>query len=243
MNITIVNYILILLILFIFHICDVFWSRIKIKSNCDNYIIYKKILYSNVKNELKSGDLIFFDHNLTSIPIRTLSHRQFSHMGIVIKINGILYSYELNTDDLKYDMFDNKYNVKLVPLYKRLSNYCGDVFIASLKQTLSKEQEQFFISIINNKRYVFLPPFKIFIAFLLNSNYIYKNEKICTEFIAEILDELQITNNIKKSKKKDLANDIINLSNGNIYYNPIHIIIDDLIIKNLDFTEYKYYNQ
>ena len=140
-------------------------------------------------------------------------------------------------------MFDNKYNVKLVPLYKRLSNYCGDVFIASLKQKLSKEKEQHLISTINNKQYKFLSPFKIFISFLLNSNYIYKNEKICTEFIAEILDDLQITNNIKNSKKKDLTKNIINLSNGDIYYNPIHIIIDDFIIKNLDFTEYKYYNQ
>jgi hypothetical protein len=243
MNINTINYILIVLIFFIFYICNCFWSRIKIRSKCNNYKLYKKILYSNLQKELKSGDLLFYDHNLTSVPIRTFSHRQFSHIGIIIKINGILYSYEMDTDDLKYDMFNNKYNVKLSPLNKRLSNYCGDIFISSLKQPLSKEKEQYFISSINKKRYKFLSNFKLCLAFLSNSNYIYENEKICTEFVAEILDDLEITDNISSSKKPELTNNIINLSNGSIYHNPIHIIMDELIIKSLDFTDYKYYNQ
>lgn len=243
MNITIINSILILLILFIFYIFNIFWKRINVKKDCNNYKLYKKILYSNAKKELKSGDLIFFDHNLTTIPVRTFGHKQFSHIGIVIKINGILYSYELHSTDLKYDIFDNKYNVKLVPLYKRISNYSGDMFIASLKQELSKEKDEYFISTVNTKQYNFLSFFKVCLSFLLNYSYIHKHEKICTEFIAEILDDLQITYNIKGSKKSELSTNIINLSKNGIYHNPIHIIIDDFIIKNLDFTDYKYYNQ
>lgn len=243
MNITIINYILILIIFSIFYVCNCFWVRIKTKNKCDNYKLYKKILYSNAQKELKSGDLLFFDHNLTSVPIRTFSHKQFSHIGIIIKINGILYSYELYPDNLKYDIFNNKYNIKLSPLSKRISNYCGDVFISSLKQSLSTEKEQYFISSINKKQYNFLSTFKVCLAFLSNSNYIYENEKICNEFIAEILDNLEITDNISSSKKPELTNNIINLSNGSIYHHPIHIIIDEFIIKNLDFTDYKYYNQ
>ena len=243
MNIAVINYILILTILFIFYICKIFWERINIKKECSNFKIYKKILYSNAQKELKSGDLIFFDHNLSTITVRTFGHTQFSHIGIVIKINGILYSYELHNTDLKYDIFDNKHNVKLVPLSKRISNYCGDVFISPLKQELSKEKNQYFISMINTKQYKFLSFFKVCLSFLLNVSYIHKNEKICTEFVAEILDNLKITDDIKKSRKSELHTNIINLSKNGVYHNPIHIIMDEFIIKNLDFTDYEYYNQ
>lgn len=63
---------------------------------------------------------------------------------------------------------------------------------------------------------------------------------LCNEFIAYILDELQITNNLSKSNKRDLHKNIIELSNSNLYSNPVHIIIDNLIIKNLYNYNYKY---
>lgn len=239
MSITILNCILLLLILFIFYISNRFIKHIKKPEGCNDYKIYKKILYSNIKNDIKTGDLLFFDHNLLSIYERTFGHRQFSHIGIVVKINGILYSYDINPKIVKYNIFNNMDNISLVPLYERISNYCGDVFLVSLKNKLDAAIENDFISKINKTQYKYLSKYKIIFSFLFNSRFIYKNEKICSEFIAEILDELKITNNIQKSKKEELTSNIINLSNINLYYNPIHIILDDLIIKNLDYNNYK----
>ena len=172
--------------------------NIKKDDVCNNYKIYKKILYSDIENNIKSGDLLLFDHNLTSIHERTFAHRQFSHIGIVIKNNGILYSYDMNPDNLQYDILNNEYGNKLVPLYERISNYYGDVFIASLKNKLNKQQEDYLISRIKKNKYAFLSNFKIVLSFLFDSRNNYKNEKICSEFIAELLDKLKITNNIKK---------------------------------------------
>ena len=66
------------------------------------------------------------------------------------------------------------------------------------------------------------------------------NEMTCIEYIAYILDKLKITYNLSKSNKKDLSNNIIELSNSELYYNPVHVIIDNLIIKNLYNYNYKY---
>lgn len=242
MSITVINIILIILILFIFYIFDCYMIHIKKPNDCNEYKIYKKILYSDIEKEIKSGDLILFDHNLASVHERTFGHLQFSHLGIVIKMNSLLYIYEINSNRVQSDILNNEYDVKLTPLYERISNYCGDFFISSLKTKLTKDHEDYLISSIKHKQYKYLPFFKIFISFLSNSQKIHKNDKICSEFIAEILDELKVTNNINKTKKADLMNEIVNLSNGEIYYNPIHIILDELVIKDLNSTNYKLIN-
>ena len=240
MDIIILNFILILLIIFIFYIGNCYIININKEYTCENYKIYKKILYSNIKNELKTGDLLFFDHNLTFIHERTFGHQQFAHVGMVVKINNELYSYEISPEYIEQNILDSNYGVKLIPLYECINNYAGNVFIVSLKNKLSLDKENIIISQINNKKYHYLSDYKIFLLYLLNSRYIYKNEMVCSEFIAKILDDVEITNNISKSKKKELTTNVINLSNSNIYHNPIHIILDDLIIKNLNSTDYKF---
>lgn len=236
----IINYILFIIIILLFYIII---SFIPISDDtCKAYKLYKKILYTDVLSQVKSGDLVFFDHNITSIYERRFGHSQFSHIGIVIEINNKPYICDLNPEDI---FINNKQiiskGLNIIPLYNRIYNYNGYVYIASLKNELDDIQKQKLISIINEKKRIdFLSTSKLVYSYITNSKYVYENEMLCNEFIAYILDELQITNNLLYSNKKDLSNNIIQLSNSNLYYKPVHIIIDNLIIKNLYNDNYKY---
>ena len=238
MNIIIINYILFIIIIFIIYIFKCF--NITLDDNCKSYKIYKKILYSNVISQVKSGDLVFFDNTLTSIYERTFGHPQFSHIGIIVEINNEIYISDCNPDDvfINNKKIINK-GLNLVPFYDRIYNYNGYVYISSLKHPLTIIQKQKLNHILN-KNIDFLSTFKIVTSYIFNVNYIYMNEMTCIEYIAYILDKLKITYNLSKSNKKDLSNNIIELSNSELYYNPVHVIIDNLIIKNLYNYNYKY---
>lgn len=238
MNIIIINYILFITILLIFYMFMCF--NISLDNNCKSYKIYKKILYSDIISEVKSGDLVFFDHTLTSIYERSFGHPQFSHIGIIVEINKEIYICDLNHDNI---FINNKKIIKkginIVPFYDRIYNYNGYVYISSLNKTLNENQIKKLKIIIDNN-IDFLSTYKILYSYIRNTNYIHKNEMLCNEFIAYILDELQITNNLSKSTKKELSKNIIELSNSDLYSNPVHIIIDNLIIKNLYNYNYNY---
>ena len=238
MNIIIINYILFIIIIFIIYIFKCF--NITLDDNCKSYKIYKKILYSNIISQVKSGDLVFFDNTLTSIYERTFGHPQFSHIGIIVEINNEIYISDCNPDDvfINNKKIINK-GLNLVPFYDRIYNYNGYVYISSLKHPLTIIQKQKLNHILN-KNIDFLSTFKIVTSYIFNVNYIYMNEMTCIEYIAYILDKLKITYNLSKSNKKDLSNNIIELSNSELYYNPVHVIIDNLIIKNLYNYNYKY---
>lgn len=228
MNILLLNYILFILIVLLCYIFSLF--NVKFHDTCKKYKLYKKILYSNIINQCKAGDLIFFDHTLTSIYERSFGHPQFSHIGLITEINKKYYICDLNP---KNDISSNiKMGINLIPIYDRIYNYNGYVYISSLKNKLNNIQ----LVKLNNmiqKNINFLSTFKIINSYIYNTNIIYDNEMTCIEFTAYILDNLGITNNISKSKKKDLFKNIINLSNSDLYSNPVQIIIDNLIIKNL----------
>ena len=238
MNIIIINYILFIIIILIIYIFKCF--NITLDDNCKSYKIYKKILYSNIISQVKSGDLVFFDNTLTSIYERTFGHPQFSHIGIIVEINNEIYISDCNPDDvfINNKKIINK-GLNLVPFYDRIYNYNGYVYISSLKHPLTIIQKQKLNHILN-KNIDFLSTFKIVTSYIFNVNYIYMNEMTCIEYIAYILDKLKITYNLSKSNKKDLSNNIIELSNSELYYNPVHVIIDNLIIKNLYNYNYKY---
>ena len=130
-NITILNCILILLIIFIFYVFSLF--HVDIDNTCNGYRIYKKILYSDIIKQVKSGDLVFFDNELVTIYERTFGHTQFSHVGIIIELDNIFYVYDMNpTNVFMKDKLVVKSGVNLIPLYDRIYNYNGHVFICSL---------------------------------------------------------------------------------------------------------------
>ena len=221
MNIIFLNYILFIIIILIFYIFK--RSYISLDNDCNSYKIYKKILYSDIISQVKSGDLIFFDHTLASIYERSFGHPQFSHIGIIIEINKEIYIC-----DIKCYHKNKIKSINLVPIYEKIYNFNGYVYIVSLKTSLNKNQLTKLKTIIDTNNINYSSKYKIIYNIW------------CNEFIAYILDELQITNNLSKSTKTELSKNIINLSNSDLYYNPVHIIIDNLIIKKLYNNNYNY---
>ena len=135
---------------------------------------------------------------------------------------------------VKGNILDEQYNVSLSPIDVRFNNYYGDVFISSLKNKLTIEKENYLISLVNTNKFIYPKMDLGLLLFLFNYNNLYKNKRICSDFIAEILDKLDISNGIQKSKKKKVAKNIINLTDGEIYDSPIHIIMDKSIVKDLN---------
>lgn len=229
-----VNIICIIVLVFISYIASEYKYYSSHNDKCGDYKVYKKILYSQVESDIKTGDLIFFDHNLSSIHERTFGNRQFSHVGIIIIINNVPHVYEMCPYDVEFDKLHNSSSVKLAPLYNRILNYAGDSFLVSLTYAINKYKEYEILSNINNRKYSYLSDHKILLSFLINSTAPDRHSKICSEFVAEILDALEITVDMSYSKKKNITQRIIDLSNGKLYRNPVHIIMDELMVTDLN---------
>ena len=198
-----------------------------INKTCNNYQLYKKILYNNAKHSIKNGDLVLFNSNTHNLITRTFGNSTFSHIGIIIKINNVLNVLELVKDDFVYPGNNRYSGIIVTPLYDRITYYNGNVSIASLKQKLTNKQITQLHNFIN-KKYVFT---KYQLSSLIMSN---NNERFCSEFIAEILNELNISSIPIKQYKIYLQTAIVNLCNNTIYKYPVHIISEHTLLNNID---------
>lgn len=198
--------------------------------SCKDLKIFKKILLSDTIKNIKEGDLILFSSNRYNIITRTFGNDIFSHIGIVVKKNDKFYIYEMVEKDYMYPKTDYVKNVSFSPIEERIKNYHGSVFISSLKYNLSENQ----INKLNKfteKEFNFIKRWKM--PFIMHFSSMSINERFCSELIADILNELDISDIPIKSKKIKIQTNIINLCNDIIYYKPIHIIPDNLLIKEI----------
>ena len=62
------------------------------------------------------------------------------------------------------------------------------------------------------------------------------NERFCSEYISEILHNINISSIPYNSKKIKLQTAIINLCNNTIYKNPVQIIHENLLINNINLN-------
>lgn len=183
--------------------------------SCGDYPIYNKILYTNLLNDFKSGDLLLFSNTRCNMITRTIGNPYFSHIGIIINISNELYSLELVYKDLIYPKQPRKQNIIIEPLYDRIKNYSGYVFYCKLMNNISIENENKLFEISKKE-----------IKFSLLNN--------CGYFIAKILEDINIAKNITTWKFWNIHNNIINLCNDTIYASPILIISDNLFIQNIN---------
>jgi hypothetical protein len=230
----IITYILIcILILLIYILCRYHKYEFK-EYTCKDSNIYKKILYSNIKDHIKTGDLLLYSHNYADLDTRVFGDRKFSHIGIAVKIDNKLYSYDIEGHDLVINgKIYFKKGINLTPLSKRIKMYDGDTYIARLKQKLNEDQLNMFKQFILTTHYKYMSEYKIFLSYLFSSNKLLNNERFCNEFVAEILDNLNISNIPIKSAKEFISLEILKLTNNDIYLNPVHIIHDELLINNI----------
>ena len=214
------SFIIICLISFIYYL-------FKPSSNkCNDYRLYKKILYNNVKHDIKSGDLLLFSHSHYNVFTRTFGNPIFSHLGIVVKINNKLNVVEMVNADYIYPGNQQHSNLLITPLYDRITYYSGDVSIASLNQELSIEQT-IKLNQLANKKYTFVTSWINHLVFHE------KDIRFCSEFIAEILDKLNISSIPYNQYKMYMQTAIVNLCNDTIFKYPVQIISENRLLKSI----------
>lgn len=239
----IILYILILTLLLQLYIIIIYNIFKTDHYNCKYNKIYKKILLSDLYPYFKTGDLLFFSFNDVDIKSRGFFNNRFSHMAMIYENNGNLYTLEMNYIDL-ISSYNNKIykNFNIMPLDERIQNYSGTVYYSSLLKELTLDQKNKLDYIINNaQNYKYSSASNLLLKFLLCSNKVDNKEIFCSEFIAELLHELDISSSPYKSIKFRLSDNIVNLTNNIIYTNPILILVDKLMIKDLKDSNYLTY--
>lgn len=235
--------ILLLIILLISYLIIIFNLYKTDYNDNNNYRVYKKILYSNLKPYLKSGDLLFFSSTNASIKTRSWINSRFAHVGMIIKINNKLYVIELvGNDEIRPLQPSPISGIIVNPLFTRIVNYSGSVYYSSLNLNLSKEKEQQLKEYIKySDKYKYNETKKILYSLLTHSKKLDTYNRFCTEFIAEILDNLDISSKPLNSSKLNLPNEIFKLTDGKIYTNPIHILCDGLMVNKVSEGSYMTY--
>jgi hypothetical protein len=234
------------IIIFIFFVIILFLSFIIYlfipnKIECYDLKIYKKILLSKALINIKEGDLVLFSSNRHNLITRTIGNDTFSHIGIVIQnpnyyndINNKYNIYEMVKSDIIKPNTDRIKNIVISNLEDRILNYNGNVYIASLIKPLNDIQ-LYKLNQFIKKDFKFSTNTDV--IFNLFSNKLSNNRRFCSELIADLLSYINVSNKPIKSKKYNLQDEIINLCNDIIYYKPIHIIPDKLLIDRIDYKD------
>lgn len=194
--------------------------------------IYKYITYNNLKSTIKSGDLLLFSYLQYQYITRSVGHPAFSHMAIVIKYNDQLYSLELVGGEILYPYTIPKIGLIFHPLEDRIKYYNGYVYHASLLNPLSLEKEKELYKYINKPYKIASNPVTFLFSLFTNPK---SYNKVCSQFILHILENLNIINKINPYKFWNYNRKLVKLCNDKIYSQPIQIISDDLLINNVEY--------
>lgn len=215
-------------IIYLFILCYI----VSLENN--NRYIYKYITYNDIKSDLKSGDLLLFSNQQFTLVPRILGDLTFSHVALIVKKDYELYSLEIVDNDIIYRNKNKMDGVIIVPLKDRLLNYSGYIYVASLVKPLTLlQQEKLYKFNISNCRFLkWTDLYNFFYIFSKESNI-----KMCSQFIVNILEELEIITNNNPYYFWKYYQILINLCNDNIYKHPVFIIPNDLIIKKLSYNK------
>lgn len=213
----------------LFFIFILYWI-LYLESNDDNKYIYQYITYNNVKSDLKSGDLLLFSNQTYTLIPRIIGHPTFSHIGLVVQKDNELYSLEIVDNAWIYRKKKKMDGIIVVPLKDRIKNYCGSIYVASLIKPLSSSQQNILYNyhVPNCKFLKWKDLYKFFSIFDKRSNI-----KMCSQFIVNILEELNIIKNDNPYHFWKYHQQLIDLCNDSIYTHPLLIISNDLLIKQL----------
>ncbi len=156
--------------------------------------------YTNIRDELDTGDLVFFSSDdYYSRCIRKLGNCIFSHVGFVIKLDGIIFILECDLD-ASYDFLLKKElnkGVHLIQLDEKIHDYEGIIF--GYKKL---EKGNFSIDklkkIMNETKYIDFNTdhLNLWGTVFKNdtySNLLKKNNKMfCSEYMAFLLKEFNV---------------------------------------------------
>ncbi len=117
--------------------------------------------YEEIRDELKTGDIVLFGgKGLISWLIKKITHNHYSHIGMIVKINGLDFVaiWESTTLSNVPDIYHKKRKgVQIVQLSERIASYKGSISIRQLKGfKFGKKEEKIIADLrteINNRPY------------------------------------------------------------------------------------------
>lgn len=198
-----------------------------VPKNDNKAIIWNKILSSETLKAIKPGDLILFSAHKFNVVTRTFGHRVFSHIGIIVRLRKRNYIYEVIATDLSNPKSNDGYNTALSPYEERISTYDGNAYVASLVSRLSKSQTSKLWQFATTQKFKFCTQWKM--PFRMFSTSLTKDERFCSELIAQVLDTINVTYSLLSTERYKLHSELIQLLDGVTYNKPLHIIPNDLI--------------
>ena len=234
------------LIICIIIIFILFFGICRISKYIDTYTNFRipsHINISEIYDDLKSGDIILFASTIINLSNILLSHIFYTHIGILIRINDIMYISETNpaiefmpkngksTYNTSYDEIRTNNGADILPLLPKLKFFTGDYFIMQLSRPLNQNREELLIQTAKdlfNDNYPYPTLFQGLVAIM--------GKKIkarhCMLHVAHILDKLQLTLDYEQSGFLSICKKITELSNiklnDNYYYNNITQILYDI---------------
>lgn len=225
-------------------ICLLLFTAYMLVTVITNILKYTNAIPSNLQklvlpddlDQVKSGDIFLTRYIYTSIPNIAILSTFFSHVGIVVELNGIKYVLEITgpTDDLNADT--KKGRTTVIPLMSRIAIYNGDSYIMSLQDELSSKQLaklQYHAKLVQDNKTDFEYEENIFrllsrIVFPFRFSY---TNLVCTEYLSHILKSIELTDYLEMSKIHHTGTKIMNLPNiqltgGNRYTTIKQLIYD-----------------
>ena len=237
-----VYYALIICIIIIFII---FFGICRVTKHIDTYTNFRtpsRIKISEIYDDLKSGDIILFTSTILNLSNILLSQLFYTHIGILIRINDIMYISETNpaieympkngktSIGISYNEIRTNSGADILPLLPRLKFFTGDYYILQLSRPLDKKREEILIKTATelfNNNYPYPTPFQGVIAVM--------GKKIkarhCMSHVAHILDELNLTLNYEQSGFLNVCKKVSEIAdvklNDNYFYNTgIQVLYD-----------------
>jgi len=204
---------------------------------CENNYKFNFNHYENIKDKIKTGDLLLFNAYYPWAICRVYNNIKFQHYGIVVKENKKLYCLECNTDII---INNKKYkNIIKIDLKERLKNYPGNVYISHLRKQLTKDQENILQNFnINYKR---MSGLEHYLSFVHNIDFTKYNKFSCITLIYYLLKKIKIINdNIPTNQLCKYFTNLV-LQNQ-IYKYPYEILHNEFLTSNYYNKNIIYYN-
>jgi len=182
--------------------CDI--TRVR---NCCEGVCDCDEVCDRIYDLLKTGDLILFRSQRW-----TRNFVYFTHVGMIVDLNGEKFVLELNKKYYKKDIVPG---VKLYKLLSRIANFDGKIYIAPINRI----EKSSIYKLLNNLNEYYNIKFDKYMFFtLLKNTFKIKNKKrtgmFCSEFIGYILQNIDI---LDKNYKIDtlFPESILDLKNKN----------------------------
>lgn len=107
-----------------------------------NKVRFKRCFLSKTYDNLKAGDVILFAATRHGFHNSILMQSLFSHVGMIVEINGQLFLSECTWRDELLPKIPMQDGSNLLPILTRISNYSGQVFLMRLSKPLDEKRKE-----------------------------------------------------------------------------------------------------